>query len=179
MIQLEESPGQVVLSTIMSKKPFEEEEYDRSLKDLGITSYVMLKAEIVDFKVEVIRVEPKRVLDEGFLSMQFRLAESQYARMAAETGKQRQKIVSVDVVKNERLRASFKAKQKELEVKGKGESLLLFHGTPQANILSILENNFDLSIITNGRSYGNGVYFSERFKAQYFWKPKSLRSLQA
>ena len=179
MNQLEESPGQLVLSTIMPKKPFEEEAYDRSLKDFGISFYVMLKAEIVDFKVEVIRVEPKRVLDEGFLSMQFRLAESQFARMWADTGKQRQKIISVDVVKNERLRASFKAKQKELEVKGKGESLLLFHGTPQANILSILENNFDLSIITNGRSYGNGVYFSERFKAQYFWKPKSLRSLQA
>ena len=88
--------------------------------------------------------------------------------MAADTGKPRQKIISVDVVKNERLRSSFKAKQKELEVKGKGESLLLFRGTPQANILSILKNNFDLSIITNGRRYGNGVYFSERFKAQYF-----------
>ena len=60
--------------------------------------------------------------------------------MAADTGKPRQKIISVDVVKNERLRSSFKAKQKELEVKGKGESLLLFHGTPQANILSILKN---------------------------------------
>ena len=66
--------------------------------------------------------------------------------MAADTGKPRQKIISVDVVKNERLRSSFKAKQKELEVKGKGESLLLFHGTPQANILSILKNNFDLSL---------------------------------
>ena len=65
MNQLEESPGQLVLSTIMPKKPFEEEAYDRSLKDFGISFYVMLKAEIVDFKVEVIRVEPKRVLDEG------------------------------------------------------------------------------------------------------------------
>ena len=88
--------------------------------------------------------------------------------MAADTGKPRQKIISVDVVKNERLRASFKAKQKELEVKGKGDSLLLFHGTPQANILSILENNFDLSIITNGRRYGNGVYFSERLRLNIF-----------
>ena len=29
------------------------------------------------------------------------------------------------------------------------------------NIEPILKNNFDLSIRTNGRSYGDGVYFSE------------------
>ena len=101
----------------------------------------MLKAEVVDFRVQISRVEPKRVLDEGFLSMQFRLAESQFARMATHVGGQKQKIISVDVVQNARLRASFKAKQKELEGKGKGERLLLFHGTQP-----ILKNYFDLSI---------------------------------
>ena len=165
MNQLKESPGEVVLSTINPKKVFEEEEeYDCSLKDLSLAPYMMLKAEVVDFSVKISRVEPKRVLDEGFLSMQFRLAESQFARMATQVGGQKQQIISVDVVQNARLRAGFKAKQKELEGKGKGESLLLFHGTPQANIESILKNNFDLSIVANGRRHGNGVYFSERFK---------------
>ena len=174
MNQLKESPGDVVLSIVNPKKVFEEEEdYDCSLKDLGLTSYVLLKAEVVDFRVQISRVEPKRVLDEGFLSMQFRLAESQFARMATHVGGQKQKIISVDVVQNARLRASFKAKQKELEGKGKGGSLLLFHGTQQANIESILKNNFDLSIVTNGRRYGNGVYFSERLiKIQYFLRIK-------
>ena len=144
-------------------KIFEEEEYDCSLEELGLNfSRVFLKAEIVDFRVRITRVEPKRELDESFLSMQFRLAESQFARMTAHTG-QRQEITSVDVVQNNQLRAVFKAKQKLLEEKGKGQSLLLFHGTPQANIKSILQNNFDLSITTNGRRFGNGVYFSERF----------------
>ena len=170
MNHLKESPGDVVLSTINPKKVFEEEEeYDCSLKDLGFTSYVLLKAEVVDFSVKITRVEPKRVLDEGFLSMQFRLAESQFARMGPQVGGPKQKITSVDVVQNARLRASFKAKQKELEERGKGESLLLFHGTPQANIEAILKNNFDLAIVANGRRYGNGVYFSERLiKIQYF-----------
>ena len=142
----------------------EEEEYDCSLEELGLTSSrVLLKAEIVDFRVRITRVEPKRELDESFLSMQFRLAESQFARMMAHT-RQRQEITSVDVVQNNQLRAVFKAKQKQLEEKGKGQSLLLFHGTPQANIKPILQNNFDLSKVTNGRRFGNGVYFSERFQ---------------
>ena len=160
---VKEEGKEVVFSTFNTNKIFEEEEYDISLEELGLnSSRVLLKAEIVDFQVRITRVEPKRELDESFLSMQFRLAESQFARMTAHTG-QRQEITSVDVVQNNQLRAVFKAKQKLLEEKGKGQSLLLFHGTPQANIKPILQNNFDLSITTNGRRFGNGVYFSERF----------------
>ena len=160
---VKEEGKEVVFSTFNPNKIFEEEEYDISLEELGLNfSRVLLKAEIVDFRVRITRVEPKRELDESFLSMQFRLAESQFARMTAHTG-QRQEITSVDVVQNNQLRAVFKAKQKLLEEKGKGKSLLLFHGTPQANIKPILQNNFDLSKITNGRRFGNGVYFSERF----------------
>ena len=160
---VKEEGKEVVFSTFNTNKIFEEEEYDCSLEELGLNfSRVLLKAEIVDLRVRITRVVPKRELDESFLSMQFRLAESQFARMTAHTG-QRQEITSVDVVQNNQLRAVFKAKQKQLEEKGKGKSLLLFHGTPQANIKPILQNNFDLSITTNGRRFGNGVYFSERF----------------
>ena len=160
---VKEEGKEVVFSTFNPNKIFEEEEYDISLEELGLNfSRVLLKAEIVDSQVRITRVEPKRELDESFLSMQFRLAESQFARMMVHTG-QRQEITSVDVVQNNQLRAVFKAKQKLLEEKGKGKSLLLFHGTPQANIKPILQNNFDLSITTNGRRFGNGVYFSERF----------------
>ena len=160
---VKEEGKEVVFSAFNPNKIFEEEEYDCSLEELGLNfSRVLLKAEIVDSQVRITRVEPKRELDESFLSMQFRLAESQFARMTAHTG-QRQEITSVDVVQNNQLRAVFKAKQKLLEEKGKGQSLLLFHGTPQANIKPILQNNFDLSITTNGRRFGNGVYFSERF----------------
>ena len=160
---VKEEGKEVVFSAFNPNKIFEEEEYDCSLEELGLNfSRVLLKAEIVDSQVRITRVEPKRELDESFLSMQFRLAESQFARMTAHTG-QRQEITSVDVVQNNQLRAVFKAKQKLQEEKGKGKSLLLFHGTPQANIKPILQNNFDLSKITNGRRFGNGVYFSERF----------------
>jgi len=42
------------------------------------------------------------------------------------------------------------------------KSLLLFHGTPQQNVASILKDNFDTSKVVNGRAYGDGVYFSEQ-----------------
>ena len=42
------------------------------------------------------------------------------------------------------------------------KSLLLFHGTPQENIASILRDNFNLAKKVNGRKYGDGVYFSEQ-----------------
>ena len=53
--------------------------------------------------------------------------------------------------------------RKELKrTEGDVKSLLVFHGTPQQNTMSILRDNFDLSKRVNGRKYGDGVYFSEQ-----------------
>ena len=73
-------------------------------------------------------------------------------------------IESVDVVKNRYLQELFEDKRQDLK-KSEGsdvKSLLLFHGTPQENIASILRDNFNLAKKVNGRKYGDGVYFSEQ-----------------
>ena len=91
---------------------------------------------------------------------EYRIAESQFMRMNI-TNKNNYRIKSIDIVFNKELQLKFDKKQAELTFQGNGECLLLFHGTPQKNIIPILKSNFDLSITTNGRAYGDGVYFSE------------------
>ena len=72
-------------------------------------------------------------------------------------------IESVDIVKNKFLKEQFDERRKELNrTEGDVKSLLLFHGTPQQNTMSILRDNFDLGKRVNGRKYGDGVYFSEQ-----------------
>ena len=121
------------------------------------------KVQVFDESVEfqVINILPKRMFDESdFLDREFRIAEGQFLRMNAST-KQNYEIKSIDIVVNKVLQQKFEDKKEELSNQGYGDCLLLFHGTPQQNIQPILRNNFDLSIKTNGRAYGDGVYFSE------------------
>ena len=61
-------------------------------------------------------------------------------------------------MRNKKLEGKFEAKKKELKRQGKGECLLLFHGTEQGKIQKILENNLDVG---NGRTFGIGVFFSK------------------
>ena len=69
----------------------------------------------------------------------------------------------IDVVKNETIQSRFEKKKAEFSNDGsKVDCLLLFHGTPQQNIHSILHHNFDLGKKVNGRVYGDRVYFSEQ-----------------
>ena len=122
------------------------------------------KGQLFDENVEfqVINILPKRMFDENDpLDKEFRIAEGQFLRMNSKT-KNKYEITSIDVVNNRDLETKFEKKKKELAINGGDEGcLLLFHGTPQKNIELILKNNFDLSIRTNGRAYGDGVYFSE------------------
>ena len=124
-----------------------------------------LKCTAEDF--EVINVLPKREFDEDDpMAVEYRKAESQFLRMQAKSqGRYTNlEIQSVDVVKNRKLKDKFEEKKNQL-AKTEGadvKSLLLFHGTPQQNVLSILQNNFDTSKVVNGRAYGDGVYFSEQ-----------------
>jgi len=107
------------------------------------------------------RVLPSRTFDaENNLEHEFRIAEGQFLRMKRE-GK-RYEIQSIDVIENEKLKAKFEKKRQDLKAKGVDDKpLLIFHGTPQANIDPILKNNFDLKKMVNGRAHGDGVYFSE------------------
>ena len=125
---------------------------------------------------EVVNVLPKKLFDESdLLDKEFRIAEGHFLRMSAGTN-QNYKIKSIDIVFNRDLREKFKKKQMELTDHGRGDCLLLFHGTPQRNIESILKNNFNLFIIANGRKYGDGVYFSEcpEVSLEYTGDQKSL-----
>ena len=114
---------------------------------------------------EVINVLPKREFnEEDPLAVEFRKAESQFLRMQIKGQYSNLEIQSIDVVKNKKLKEKFEARKNQL-VKTEGadvKSLLLFHGTPQQNIPSILQNNFDTSKVVNGRAHGDGVYFSEQ-----------------
>merc|ERR1719154_501318 len=109
---------------------------------------------------KIINILPKRGYDESDpLEKEFRTAESQFLRMNI-ISKKNYIIKSIDLVHNVELQKKFDEKQAELNLQGCGECLLLFHGTPQANILPILKNNFDLSITTNGRAYGTVQFTS-------------------
>ena len=108
------------------------------------------------------RVLPSRSFDaDNELETEFRIAEGQFLRMKRHGGKKHE-IKSIDVIENEKLNEIFEKKREELRGEGIDDKpLLIFHGTPQANIEPILKNNFDVSKVANGRAYGNGVYFSE------------------
>ena len=114
---------------------------------------------------QVTKVLPKREFDEKDpLADDFRKAEAQFLKMQAEGFHMNLSIESVDVVKNRYLQELFEDKRQDLK-KSEGsdvKSLLLFHGTPQENIASILRDNFNLAKKVNGRKYGDGVYFSEQ-----------------
>jgi len=127
----------------------------------GNVKNISTESSLLKEEFKIVRVEPQRHYDEeDFLATQYRIAESQFARMQKQN-KLEYKITSIDVVYNADLRTKFDLRKKTLKDKGCGDSLLLFHGTPQSNIESILKNNFDLSKRSNGRVYGDGVYFSE------------------
>ena len=92
---------------------------------------------------EVTNVLPKREFDEeDSLADEYRKAESQFLRMQAKSkGRYTNlEVQSVDVVKNNKLKEKFEAKKNQLaKTEGAGvKSLLLFHGTPQQNVLSSL-----------------------------------------
>ena len=128
----------------------------------GIMANISPENSLLKEEFKIVRMEPQRHFDEeDALAIQYRIAESQFARMQKQNKYNCTTITSIDVVYNAGLRTTFELKKKELKDKGCGDSLLLFHGTPQSNIESILRNNFDLSKRSNGRSYGDGVYFSE------------------
>merc|ERR1719342_140266 len=140
---------------------------------------------------QVLRINPNRFFNpDDFYEKEYRIAEGQFLRMQAATTFQHNlgmmnaattyqhqaalminaamvqhpqlEISSIDLVTNRKLQEKFEEKKMALSNKNKDvQCLLLFHGTPQSNIISILKNNFNLSIITNGRAYGHGVYFSE------------------
>ena len=114
---------------------------------------------------EIINLLPKREFEEDDpMADEFRKAEAQFLRMQAKDRHINMEIQSIDIVRNRRLQQKFEAKKAQLAAKEGSDvkSLLLFHGTPQQNVPSILRDNFDLSKVVNGRAHGNGVYFSEQ-----------------
>ena len=135
----------------------------QQLPGFQATSWPCQKCSAEDF--EVTNVLPKREFDEeDSLAVEYRKAESQFLRMQTKGRYTNLEIQSIDVVKNKKLKEKFEAKKNQL-AKTEGadvKSLLLFHGTPQQNVLSILQDNFDVSKVVNGRAYGDGVYFSEQ-----------------
>ena len=74
------------------------------------------------------------------------------------------RVLSADIVTNAPLKARFEEKKQRLAARDLGDSLLLFHGTPNVNVSSICSFNFSLAKpVANGRVHGDGVYFTERW----------------
>jgi len=124
-----------------------------------------------------VTVLPSRNFDaENELDREFRIAEGQFLRMMSK--RKNYEIKSIEVVRNDKLEKKFNAKKEEFKKLGIDDKpLFIFHGTPVKNIEAILRHNFDLSKMSNGRKFGDGVYFSEKpeVSVRYAdnWKPMS------
>ena len=105
---------------------------------------------------------PSRFFGEDDFILQFTLAH--YSK----SGPLMPRVLTVDIVTNTPLKAKFDKQKEGLAKKGLGSSLLLYHGTPYANVESICRDNFNLATVANGRAHGNGVYFSERWDREFF-----------
>ena len=96
---------------------------------------------------------PSTFLGEDDFILQYTLAY--YDKV---TGPLAPRVLSAHIVNNASLKEKFDNTKKSF-----GHSLLLFHGTPYANISSIVATNFNINAkVSNGRAHGNGVYFSDR-----------------
>jgi len=124
-----------------------------------------------------VTVLPSKNFDaENDLDRDFRIAEGQFLRMMSK--RKNYEIKSIEIVKNDELEKKFNAKKREFKELGIDDKpLLIFHGTLVENIEAILRHNFDLRKVSNGRSFGDGVYFSEKpeVSVRYTrdWKPMS------
>jgi len=151
-----------------------ESELNKIKDEMGFSAF---EKEVDGFQIR--RIKAKRSYNPNDVTdTEFRIAEGHFLRMKANNSYfYGMEIASIDLVTNRVLEAKFEAKKHELSEAGKeAEILLLFHGTPQRNILSILKENFDPSIRSNGRSYGDGVYFSEQPEVSFGYST-DMRSL--
>ena len=118
------------------------------------------KADSTIFTFTLKTVVPSRILSEDNLTLKAGIAEAHYLRRA---GPSSPTIKSIDVVENPPLEKKFLDSKEKLKQAGQEDATILcYHGTPLRNVINIVERNFDLAKCTNGRVYGNGVYFSER-----------------
>jgi len=151
-----------------------ESELNKIKDEMGFSAF---EKEVDGFQIR--RIKQKRSYNPNDVTeTEFRVAEGHFLRMKANNSYfYGMEIASIDLVTNRVLEAKFEAKKNELSEAGKeAESLLLFHGTPQSNILSILKENFDPSKMRNGRAYGDGVYFSEQPEVSFGYST-DMRSL--
>lgn len=121
----------------------------------------------VDPGFERIKLTEKREFEDGnSMDQHYILAESRFHRMLAASNSPHvhaYKVDSVELVKNPKLWQSFEKKREEFRMAGlPSQPLLLFHGTRKENIDKIVQDNFNLDRVANGRKYGDGVYLSER-----------------
>ena len=120
---------------------------------------------------------PSRHYDPGSEEdMAFRLAESQFLRMLANSGRSG-KITKVEYTHNTRLRDAFDRKRDKYDHKyGKHghETRLGFHGTKEEHFKPILANGFDVSKVgstTDAGYWGAGIYFSENTATSIGYSP--------
>ena len=70
-------------------------------------------------------------------------------------------ILQIDYIENPRLANNFNQKRNHFKARGiDTQELALFHGTKEANVDSIMSNNFDPAK-SHRQRYGRGIYFSE------------------
>jgi len=138
----------------------------RAEKEVDIFTKILTQPDIEEGPVRKFKMFPRNDLDfTDPLQILYLAAEATFLRMVDKSGQGRtigrKTIKSIEYVENESIRASFmEKKSKFLADKISHNERLVFHGTAEANIESILKENFRLDKC-HRFAHGKGVYFSE------------------
>ena len=138
----------------------------RAEREVDIFARIQTQPDEVEGPVRKFKMCPRNDLDfTDPLQILYLAAEATFLRMVDKSGQGstigRKTIKSIEYVENESIRASFmEKKSKFLADKIPHNERLVFHGTNEENIGSILRQNFRLDLC-HRFLHGKGVYFSE------------------
>ncbi|KAH3763551.1 guanylate-binding protein [Pelomyxa schiedti] len=115
--------------------------------------------------LRIFTLHPERHFSNTAGQMHFRTAESQFYRLIANNTNF--KVTKVEYIVNPPHVKAFRRKRAQLATKmpwSETNPILVFHGTAEENITSIVRNNFQLRYVgssTDSGWWGAGIYFSE------------------
>jgi len=138
----------------------------RAEREVDIFAKILTEPDKVQGPVRLFMMCPRNDLDfTDPLQILYLAAEATFLRMVDKSGQgntiSRKTIKSIEYVENDSIRATFmEKKSKFLAKKIPHDERLVFHGTNEGNIESILMENFRLDKCRRF-AHGKGVYFSE------------------
>lgn len=144
---------------------------DYRSEDVSTQLHKQLKTDLTqENSIQCYSIAPTRAMnDDDTLQLHFRIAESQFLRLARRLGQTNMEVICVDFYKNPTLIEKFEAMQEKMKAtypdQEESKHILAFHGTEIKNIESIVTENFDIKKLSSSSGdsgwYGAGIYFSE------------------